>query len=141
MIQANELRIGNLVWMISKQKNYTIYRGQDLDNSDDFEPILLTEKILLKCGCESDGNDVSLLVSDFLYSTERDRRDKESHSQKTTIDTITIDEFGGVGSFWISIENEDGNRLNIDISRHNYLHQLQNLYFALTGTELEYINA
>lgn len=98
---SSDLRIGNWVKMISKDKYYFIDRGQDLDNSQDFEPIELTEEILLKCG--------------FV--------DYDCWLQKEGIQLFNIRNLYYRGNFPIKADIK-------------YLHQLQNLYFALTNEEL-----
>lgn len=47
-MEAIELRIGN--WVINPHGiMFIITSGADIDDSEDFEPIELTEEILLKC--------------------------------------------------------------------------------------------
>ena len=107
MIQAKELRINNIVWMISKQKEYVIDRGQDIDNSEDFNPIPLTEEWLLKFGFEE---------TEFCFE---------------------------IGSFFLTkgLGCSTGKFL---YQAHKYrfsvksVHQLMNLYFAITNKELNY---
>ncbi len=127
MIQANELRIGNLLRdKVSKTElkvieltekgivTYVIDRSKFPLKSDwGLEPIQLTEEILLKCGfvqCENE----------FWY-------------QKNIISISP-----SVGTYEIQ-----GSKLSLSVMRENpirYLHQLQNLYFALTNEELTFNN-
>ena len=75
----------------------------------DLEPIELTEEILLKCGFEKrEDGDYNL----FKYSE---------------VDIVICSDF----SSWKC----DG--INFSVNYIKYLHQLQNLYFALTNKELE----
>jgi hypothetical protein len=113
MIQANELRIGNLV-NIGEQANILelvdfadMYENNTLVH---YQPIPLTEDWLLKFGFET------------------------WHKRDWDI--------GGVGDGQLlTVTTYAKNPIvrvwNQDIIHINYVHQLQNLYFALTGTELE----
>ena len=136
IMKANELRIGNKI--IGKKtyggdvltfKNF----NDDLDVAffsdgsiheigeflTDCDPIPLTEEILLKCGLFKHQYTNGILVTEW-------------HD----------DEHIGDSEFEISDEsNESGNfyyysKRGCD-TEIKYLHQLQNLYFALTGEELE----
>jgi hypothetical protein len=120
MINANELRIGNLVeykitdkfderkewWEVSKIDADDIHWLSKVDtNDDDFRAIPLTEEWLLKCG--------------FVENCYQDRfENKFIHVQCNKI--------RGKTELWIE-----------NIPHIKYLHQLQNLYFALTGEELQ----
>lgn len=121
MIQANELRLGNLV-QDKKGKTISIHNinnngriNQGFSPShliDTLSGIALTESILYKVGFyKADHTDPfgGLLVKLWEGYSLRLRRVEFKW---------TLDFYG----------------LEIQI---NYLHQLQNLYFALTGTELE----
>lgn len=111
MIQANELRLGN---MVKDLTSGNWYRIATISEDDDFEkmdmaPIPLTPEILEKCGFEKraasradfvKGSCVVVLVGE---------------SQPNTFSLINT----GI------------------LCTFRYLHQLQNLYFALTSQELE----
>jgi hypothetical protein len=111
MIQANELRLGN--WVSNGDFNYTVDINSLLDAATleyyPLEPIPLTSDILSKIG--------------FI------------HGQGS------FNEWWEIGSFIIfnndfknkSEKTFEENFYDIDIK---YLHQLQNLYYALTQTEL-----
>lgn len=118
MINVNELRVGNfiageggyfnVVNSISYQgKNKCLINGKF---EDSFIPISLTRDILLKCGFEEVG------MYDNVYHLGNFR--------------IHLGKKFGEGL----LKCEKGNNyLEIEISS---VHQLQNLYFALTGKEL-----
>jgi len=130
MITANELRIGN--WVIGANKELFQIDGYGIANVEafqcDIEPIPLTPEILEKCGFED--------ISD----------------KKGVIDPITKEEFKedwirfviGLeytpeGAYKCKMElelDEEGWYVDHHYVYVKYLHQLQNLYFALTGTEL-----
>lgn len=124
MINEKELRIGSIVKFnestndreegeVGKFKLSDFYSiseaGMDFDNID---PIPLTEEILLKCGF---------------------KKSKEGYWDNGVIEVgyTTSDEYfqyeylTGVGTSMTEMVNV------------KYLHQLQNLYFCLTGKELE----
>lgn len=127
MINKNELRFGNIVQEIipisgslaEKQRvNKTMYKiNTHTFNREDFEkwfaPIPLTEEILLKCGFKDSGNDELLIYNELDYENQL-----ALHFTKEGLSFV----------FEQYVES------NI---KYNYLHQLQNLYFALTGKELE----
>ena len=120
MIQANDLRVGNFVDYGSSTRRITQigdspqrkYVGVDnmiTELLSVIQPILLTPEILLACGFGKNG------------------------------------EFNGNECFSIEKSNIEGSTdyclyFNDDSTGqyYRYLHQLQNLYFALTGEELEY---
>jgi hypothetical protein len=124
MIQSNELRIGDIVlrakWL---QKSYTLPNEWEYDQitvshnditacvvkPESFNPIPLTPEILEKCGFEKDIDDMYLETKHILFVSYND--DEFVHCKNTALDTL------------VSIK---------------YLHQLQNLYFALTGEELTF---
>jgi hypothetical protein len=109
-MEAKDLRIGNLVYFNDLLLKFEFESGW---NFDFIEPIQITEKWLLKFGFKSD--DIS-----WEYSKR-------------------------LGNFYImydieinSIYINDGSRYDgADIPNEiKHVHQLQNLYFALTGQEL-----
>lgn len=128
MIQANELMIGSWVrhkpvWSYRQEgQEYKEFDFQWTETDwyaegdcrisfDDIEPIPITEEWLLKLGFEKDGYNV----------------DKTFYFEK---DVIRINNYEG---YFLDNPNEIvGKRLFI-----KYVHQLQNLYFALTQNELE----
>lgn len=118
-MKATELRIGNYIEKSLKSGNgrklYNRLTITDFnhiyenDGSFNYEPIPLTEEIFLKCGFKKDTKGV-LVLNKNIYS---------------------LILWGGEVSIYLKI---DESVLSIEI---HYLHQLQNLYFALTGKELE----
>ena len=135
-MKANELRIGNLVFNDYLKVNKYIVGIFDneiwLSNTDELNQnqrsnvesingIPLTEQILLKCGFES--YKTYLLrkkINDDFYLI---------FSPKDTRPLYCI----------LRMYNDDMDMLQEcnNIVDCNYLHQLQNIYFALTGEELE----
>ena len=121
MIKENELRIGNLIY--NGINEVFSVNGQTIANFDlgqstlgKFKPIPLTEEWLIDFGfvmyiggllCKHLNNDDSYLEIDLKYNK-------------------------GV---WLNI-NQDGLQHSIKLYHIKYVHQLKNLWFALTGQEL-----
>lgn len=125
MIKIEELRVGN--WVLWNGEYVNVYglekaleRFERTKINDlyieDFEPIPLTEEILLKCGFEDeDGGFGRWLRLDY------DIHNKNRHMlYKIGIERIEMCSKG----------------MTTADAPLKHLHQLQNLYFALTGQEL-----
>lgn len=127
MISANELRIGNVIQVIDGNiievesidfRQYGINLTEScipLYYSSDIYGIPLTEEILLKCGFEKINRHGEIY---FLNG-----------------DCFELHQFNQYGHF--SYTCGDNLKGNFVSTRIDSLHQLQNLYFALTGKELE----
>jgi hypothetical protein len=123
-MKSNELRIGNLVMYSNGNILFKVIGisefGIDIENKvektyieyDEFEPILLTKEWLLNLGFKKDvdGSFMKNDISIFL-----DKRFKTNLFLQENQDNFK----------WFSYEY-----------KIQYVHQLQNLYFALTGDEL-----
>ena len=121
MIKANELRIGNYVYALKSTpepirigNDYSIYLDRD------YSPIPLTEEWLLNFGFE-----------------------KNDHLIILTLNKCTFIELDNDGDFYnVFIKQYDttdksiNDTIALDIELIN-VHQIQNLYFALEGEELE----
>ena len=124
-MKASELRIGNLVFFISKYEFFEVTDISSYNNTlsseeycrdlSEFQPIPLTEEWLVKFGFEKDDNG-SEIESDYFQWYEMD--------------------FPLIGLLVQSDCKEYVFDENSDTLRIKYVHQLQNLYFALTGEEL-----
>jgi hypothetical protein len=118
-MDIKELRIGNNVMIggiITKIEGLSTW-DDIIQNSNfserplsEFEPIPLTEEILLKCGFKKDGRYLILKLEEYC-----------NLFYDTTDKTICI-----------GVEYEAGGTER----KFEYVHQLQNLVFALTGEEL-----
>jgi hypothetical protein len=114
-MKATEFRIGNIVYVKGKVDELNGIADNDYYSTgyghgvwdDDIEPIPLTEEWLLKFG--------------FLLDLHHHRRLTYSLNRITT--------YMQDGIFWIDLTH--------DTLEIKHVHQLQNLYFALTGKELE----
>ena len=121
MIQAKELKIGNLFLFTDEPKEIRSITGSHIEYAERyngwfnsfFEPILITEEWLLKFGFTQTDKGVYVLWC--------------SNYQKIQYIFSTISETQSV------IYN------NAFINNILYIHQLQNLYFALTQKELTII--
>lgn len=109
MIQANELRVGNWISNGDPIRFEFFMAGGNLDGDYiDYDPIPLTPEILEKCGFRL--NAWGYLMQDPAVEFG-----------------ISIDSLQPINYY--------GSRLAATEIKH--LHQLQNLYFALTNKELE----
>ena len=118
-MRANELRIENYVhYGPDKElacvkeigKECVVFKCYDLETYDKIAPISLTEEILLKCGFEK----MKTFSGIFSYKMKQ----------------------GCIQIYW-SRDHECYILENLSWVCIKYLHQLQNLYFALTNGELE----
>ena len=141
MIQANELRIGNYVYDNFDVTNPRVITKINIDDfismshGNKYYPIPITEEILLKCGFEvSTSADIyekdvySIQIENSrslcFYNCEVTQMET---GEKKTVSTWFFD------YEWAHSVTNDGNSF---WNRPKYLHQLQNLYFCLTGQEL-----
>jgi hypothetical protein len=129
MIKANELRLGNRLnlddldidtgkWHeriieVTYRDIHNLLHGHNMVK-EAYNPIPLTEEILLKCGFDYDEEEKDYCITNNL-----------GHK------------------YGVHISNKNCALILYSItdwqiaSNFKYLHQLQNLYFALTGEELE----
>lgn len=133
-MEAKELRIGNLVKPIITGHGISMIEVESVTSDkinvnfreyslDDIEPITLTEEWLVKLGLEFNETTNHYFI--------RFNRHGETE-QNMTLFIGNDDEIG----YWYGVQNiilDD-----IAINAIQYVHQLQNLYFALTGQELEF---
>ena len=131
MIQANELRIGNMVQIPDRRARVsaifpTHFRATDKDGIDlgnslqvNFNPIELTPDILVSHNFTEDNN------GHFW---------KDLHSHY--LEFIPMPD--GFYPIWASVgEMSSEPEQRVSLNRINYVHQLQNLFWVLTGQELE----
>lgn len=114
MIQTEELRLGNFVQSNKDIEKVKSLQGDEINYNYEYcySGIPLTEDILLKCGA----NPISVEyynINGFLFDINKD-------------------------GIYFTAFDRDGLGFSNDFStKIEYLHQLQNLYFALIGKELE----
>ena len=129
-MKANELRIGNWV-MYNDQNTEPMPRPVKIIVTDliliyegvkecVYAPIPLTPEILVKCG-----------FSGHLYKPQYIGKDVPSEGMTTDF-VLTKPLYMGEWQDFYAFGYDDFRFTKIE-----HLHQLQNLYFALTGTELE----
>ena len=107
-MKSNDLRIGNWIYFPMIKNNYQIIRLDfDNKNENNYSPIPLTEDILLKCGFYQKNN--LFILKDITLQLINCGTEIDNH----------------LGFVLLGFNNEI-----------KYVHQLQNLYFALTGEEL-----
>ena len=136
-MKANELRIGNLVVFSDDQTLFTVGEIQEtglvVQNQDEttwielveFEPIPITEEWLKRMGF------------DLRFDFDKDYGIYYKKLREDTEDMLTMRPYYMGGFLWGHSENpeefpiEMGSPIGIE-----FVHQLQNLFFALTGEEL-----
>lgn len=122
MITANEFRTGNKVlscltkeivtvdWLVIKHIGDGNYQNVYNPHDPVYEPIPLTEEWLLRFGLKRGYKKVTIeFAPDFYLHIDEEMK-------------VSIEEYG------------EGEQL---LEHIQYVHQLQNLYFALVGLELE----
>lgn len=121
-MKANELRIGNLLYYgkdlikvsASDFAVFELYESKGQDHP--YKPILITEEWLLKFGFEIDED------CDLIYN----------YPYKASWITVCLGD-----NFHVGIVKDKSHIALMDAFTHiQYVHQLQNLYFALTEEEL-----
>jgi len=133
-MKANDLRIGNLVLALIGKTEYTkevvktIFSyginsnyGDAKYLYDEIKPIPLTEEWLLKFGFFVENYDYSIPISECCT---------------VWLKLIPQDEECTVYSVCATQIDEDELDQNAFLSDISYVHQLQNLYYALTNQEL-----
>ena len=135
-MRAKELRIGNLIQKNGKIHYTNIFTLRDIknlsiDDTDIFEPIPITEDWLLKCGFEKVKNKDKEDLREYIGHTVQ----KAKYAIFGT--DIFITKVDKRGLLRRSIECDFMVLFYHKSIPIKYLHQLQTLYFALTGQELE----
>jgi hypothetical protein len=118
-MEVNELRIGNFVYCVFAEKQ-CIDIVSYLPSTEEISPIPLTEDWLIKFGFkEIENNNNSNWY--FLLMEDTDNSECQLHINLT--DSV----------WWIGVPYEGaGTSFKL-----KYIHQLQNMVFALTGEELK----
>ena len=137
-MNANELRIGNYISPLGKGvtivEGFCTWDGLIQSSSfaersiEDFEPIKITEEWLLKLGL-------------FKITKKEDLWDNDEIGVYDFKGKIRIDDFfitsNDLTDFTFYVATiDDGMESYQYLNNIIYVHQLQNLYFALTGEEL-----
>lgn len=132
-MKANELRIGNYYNSNGTFKKATPSIIEELFESENriwIQPIPLTEEILLKCGFEKVKNKDKEDLREYIGHTAQ-------KAKYAIFDTdIFITKVDKRGLLWRSVDCDFMVLFYHKSIPIKYLHQLQNLYFALTGQEL-----
>lgn len=126
MIQANELRIGNIVSYLGKETEitgtsigYVSTLSSGSLSQNQIEPIPLTEEWLLNMGFTKEFRGCFSIGTGFVIYV----------NVHNNVAGLRLNDFyagtGGIIKSAVHLKN---------------VHQLQNLYFALTGEELKIIN-
>lgn len=129
-MEANELRVNNFVeiemntgWRLRKVRGYDIYNIHGIDEYDkaNYRPIPLTEEWLLKFGFE--------IIDEVINKCYR----KQLFKGDGYMDYLSIIDRG----VYIFMLTSNYGKESVLANPPKYVHQLQNLYFALTGEELQ----
>ena len=130
-MEAKELRIGNYVYALKATPDpiiigddYNIYFDRD------YSPILINEEWIEKFGFEFFEYEEQLEIEDFpdfIYKSYKKTK-KGNYSYYSLTNTPE-----GYYEFCIKVQFAD----DIMLRQFKYIHELQNLYFALTGNELQ----
>jgi hypothetical protein len=100
--------------------------GECIEFIEWFEPIPLTEEWLLKFGFKGEKGIYHILICE---------EDKRINKKELRLD---VDDDGWYVDIIEYDEQLDSEMYSINISKIKHVHQLQNLYFTLTGQELEF---
>jgi hypothetical protein len=120
-MKSTELRIGNWVngeFANGELKPFQIFRIDGNDDCYGLEPIPLTPELLEKCG--------------FVRSQDEDENSLTLVNGRKTFKWVE----GNDDDYFLIYQTDCGLDYNTAFELE-HLHQLQNLYFALTGEELE----
>lgn len=130
MINATELRIGNIV---NDGTGISTVKKISSDDETFFEPIPLTEDWLIKFGFKQEK---ICIMSDIARRWHEEQRKGSSMDNCYKMDNYHIVPRIGM----VLNTGHLNNNLTMDSARVgerlSYVHQLQNLFFALTGKEL-----
>lgn len=124
-MKETEFRVGNTILYKGVEVNLTAEDFAEFDKNllDLSKPIPLTEEWLFKFGFELDGEQIrgKYYRLQFAYNSGY-------------MDYISIDDKGS--GYMFQLTSNYGKRSILPFN-YKYVHTLQNLYFALTGKELE----
>lgn len=138
MITANELRVGNWVLLngdpLQMDGSGIEYCEMRVDVAAKFSGIPLTQEVLERCGFEK-----KLLGDVICHVLPYVRPLSTNKTPKHDIVVIHFADATGTheGKYAIAIREHDRN-IQFGISTAQHLHELQNLYFALTKQDLQY---
>ena len=128
-MKTSELRVGNYIKLMLNDEDFAVVQVtlNDLEAVDNkkgvYEPMPLKEEWLLKHG---------FFVENFDYSIPI------SECKEVWLTLIPQDEECTAYSVCVTQTDEDEDDQNVFLSDISYVHQVQNLYFALTGNELKH---
>jgi len=131
---TNELRIGNIIefcnfiqpkrfvtvdarFFCSMAAGRSIKPDEEINNY--YSPVFLTPEILNKCG--------------FEFITDWTVKGNDGVSYRKDLGWLKL-EVGMMSTYIVTLVDKNGFSTGVNIE---YLHQLQNIYFTLTQTELQ----
>ena len=128
-MEATELRIGNFIYkqIPKKDTQLQLVEVLSIDGSFEFLDVKNSESYITE-KCSLKAFEPIPLTEEWLGKFGFDIKDKDR------LDWVK-------GAFNLERSNEDNNKFCFEVYSHyiplDYVHQLQNLYFALTGEELK----
>lgn len=117
-MENRSLRIGNYV-INNSRNSFKIEDGEDIDNSEYFNPIDLTEDILFNCGFSKN---VGYYI---MFGRYKDKTLELAYNNDTSETQYYVYVRGLLDNEFVQLRHD-----------LKYLHELQNLYFAIIGNEL-----
>lgn len=115
-MKSNELRIGNCVF--EDERLVILHDGFGIDHAHNFDPIELTEEWLLNFGFDNVRKNLLICHNEY-------------HNNRINEGVYYVEPVGDAFNNWYLYH-----KVKMITSNIRYVHQLQNLYFALTGEEL-----
>lgn len=134
-MKIEELRVGNLTERDGEE--FIIKDVFDLHEYQRLNPVPLTEELLIRFGFEKhedikyktgDENNPDGVVQSYWYSKK-----VNSYTNQDIVDEFTSINYNAKSHSVVLLWAENG---ELALKPMQYTHQLQNLYFALTSTEL-----
>jgi hypothetical protein len=134
-MKANELRIGNLYDHNGEYKTVTpdVILEVWIAERNWVKPIALTEEWLLKFGLKREDKSPTREHSQYFSKWVMDYKYSFAYAPFR-------EDWGFYHSYTDASNDEDNNKFDFISCGIKHVHQLQNIYFALTGEELKLNN-
>ena len=142
-MKASDLRVGNLIYWNIPEKENIIHVVAGIRNKtpqttpislgesiDDYKPIQLTEEWLVRFGFNKEEIQISKGHGFFYSMNYMDYKYSFSFAEFRG-------DWGFYHSYTDATDDKDNNRFDFISCGIKYVHQLQNLFYALTNTELQ----
>ncbi len=133
-MDAKDLRIGNFVQSIPQNRIYTVKLTtlkRIMAGKPFVSPIELNEMWLVNFGFEKEDKKETEFHSNFYSMCLLDYKYSFAYADFRK-------DWGFYHSYTDALEDEDNNKFEFVSCGIKYVHQLQNLFYSLTGEELNY---